>query len=155
MIAVVQRVLGARGDVGPVAVGVIGRGLAVLVAVEAGDGQAEAERMADRLLGLRIFPQGEKAYDLTVGQVGGELLVVSNFTVAADASTGRRPSLSPAAKPLEAQPIFEHLLRVLRADSAGVRVESGRFGAEMRVGIENDGPCTFLVKVPAAVGGAQ
>ncbi len=150
MIAVVQRVTEASVDVNGETVGRIAAGLAVLVSVEVHDTNYDAERMADRLLGLRIFPAGEKAYDLTVSQIGGALLVISNFTIAADTGSGRRPSLSPAAKPEAARPIFEHLLATLRLGTAPVA--TGRFGEEMRVSIVNDGPCTFILKVGAGAG---
>ena len=149
MIAVVQRVVRASVEVEGQAVGHIGRGLAVLVAVEVGDDLTTATKCAERLTTLRIFPNGDKAYDLTAVQAGGGFLVISNFTVAADTASGRRPGLSPAARPDVARPIFEHLLHEMRRLVAGAAaIETGRFGTEMAVALVNDGPCTVIVRVP-------
>lgn len=104
--------------------------------------------MAGKLAALRVFPDeaGEKAYDRDVRQVGGAVLLISNFTVAASCIQGRRPSLENAAPPQEAEPIFQLLSRLVREQ--GVQVELGRFGAMMQVELVNDGPVTFLLQTP-------
>lgn len=142
MIAVVQRVTQARVLVGGDVVGSIDRGLVALVAVVRGDTDRDIEKIADKLVGLRVFPSDKGAYDLDVRQVGGAVLLVSNFTVAADVTGGRRPSFVDAMPPGEAKPVFESLEAALRLR---VPVATGRFGAEMRVEIANDGPLTLIV----------
>jgi D-tyrosyl-tRNA(Tyr) deacylase len=107
--------------------------------------------MAGKLLGLRIFPSGEKQYDLDVAAAGGALLVVSNFTVAAETAKGRRPSLNPAAGPETARGLFERLVAQLR--ESPVRVETGVFGADMQISLQNDGPTTFLLDSRSVRGG--
>jgi D-tyrosyl-tRNA(Tyr) deacylase len=149
MIAVVQRVLSGRVTVEGQVVGSIGRGLVVLLAVERGDAEPEAAWMASKLAGLRVFPADEdRPFDLDVTSAGGAILLVSNFTVAASCAKGRRPSLEAAAPPGEAQPVFDRVRDQLAA--AGVKVETGRFGAMMQVELTNDGPVTFLVQTPRA-----
>jgi len=143
MIAVVQRVLEANVTVDGDVVGRIARGLVVLVAVHATDTVGDVAWTAAKLAGLRVFPAGDKHYDLDVTAAGGTVLLVSNFTVAAETRQGRRPSLDAAAKPDAAKPLFEALAQALR--ELGVAVETGRYQAAMRVGLVNDGPCTFLV----------
>ena len=150
MIAVVQRVTEAAVTVGDEVVGRIGRGLAVLLAVHETDGPAEAEYMATKLAGLRIFPDGDKGFELDVTQIGGSILLVSNFTVAADTRKGRRPSFDAAAKPEKGRTLFDFVVDRLR--QAGIRVETGRFGADMQVNIENDGPVTVIVSSPGGSG---
>jgi D-tyrosyl-tRNA(Tyr) deacylase len=144
MICIVQRVSEARVDVGGETVGKIGPGLAVLAAVEADDEPADAEWMAEKLITLRIFRNAEKHFDLDVQQVGGSILLVSNFTVAAETRRGRRPSLSNAAPPEFGQELFDHLVSCVR--QWNVHIETGRFGADMKVHIVNDGPATFIVQ---------
>jgi D-tyrosyl-tRNA(Tyr) deacylase len=146
MIAVVQRVLRGKVTVGEEVVGQIDNGMLVLAAVEVGDTEAEIAWTAAKLVGLRIFrsADGAKYFDQDVQQVGGSILLVSNFTVAAETSQGRRPSLSHAAPPEEGRVMFDRLVERVRA--LGVRVETGRFGAEMEVELVNDGPVTFLVE---------
>ena len=144
MKAVVQRVSSGNVLVGGRTVGQISRGLVVLAAITREDGPADVAKMAKKLAGLRIFPSSEQApYDLDVKTVDGAVLLVSNFTVAADTSGGRRPSLSPAMPPAEARPVFESLVQALRAE--GVPVETGAFGEEMQVTLVNEGPLTVLV----------
>ena len=146
MIAVVQRVIEARVVVEEKVVGEIGNGLLVLAAVETGDTEEQLKWMAGKLIGLRIFrnPQSpEKHFDLDVQQVGGSILLVSNFTVAAETRKGRRPSLGGALSPDAAAAMFERFVQFVRA--TGVKVETGTFGASMKVSLVNDGPATFIV----------
>ena len=143
MIAVVQRVTEAEVTVADEVVGRIGRGLVVLVAVTRADTQADVEWMANKLAGLRIFRADGKHFEADVAQVGGGMLLVSNFTVSARTKKGRRPSLDAAAEPAQAQGLFDALVQsVLRLN---IPVETGRFGADMRVSLTNEGPATFIV----------
>ena len=144
MIAVVQRVLRGKVTVGGEVVGQIGPGLVVLAAVEVRDTEADAAWMAGKLATLRIFRNGEKYFDQDVQQIGGGILLVSNFTVAADARKGRRPSLDGAASPAEAEGMFEEFVKLVRG--TGVLVQTGRFGASMEVSLVNDGPSTFVIE---------
>ena len=145
MIAVVQRVIRASVTVGDRVVGEIGPGLAVLCAVERGDGDEQVRWMAEKLVNLRIFrsEDGQKHFERDARQVGGSILLVSNFTVAAETTKGRRPSLDRAADPETGRHLFDQLVE--RVKSLGVPVSTGTFQAAMRVIIENDGPATFIV----------
>ena len=147
MIAVVQRVTAASVSVGDEVVGRIGRGLAVLLAVHETDAAGDVEFVAMKLAGLRVFPNGDKGFDLDVAQIGGGILLVSNFTVAADTRKGRRPSFDAAAKPEKGRELFDAVVARLR--QAGVPVETGQFGADMLVAIKNDGPVTVIVTSPS------
>jgi D-tyrosyl-tRNA(Tyr) deacylase len=146
MIAVVQRVTEGRVVVEGRTVGEIGHGLVVLAAVEKDDTAADVEWMAAKLVGLRIFrvETGAKHFDRDVKQVGGAILLVSNFTVAGETKKGRRPSLEGAAPPGRGREVFDALVAAVKAQ--GVPVEVGEFGADMQVSLTNDGPVTFLVK---------
>jgi D-tyrosyl-tRNA(Tyr) deacylase len=150
MIAVVQRVSEARVVVAGEVVGEIGAGLMVLAAVQRGDTVEHLDWVARKLVGLRIFRNGEKHFDLDVTQVGGSVLLVSQFTLAADTRQGRRPSLSGAEEPGVAEGRFGEFVKLVRG--LGVRVETGRFGAEMRVSLVNEGPATFLLNSREALG---
>lgn len=143
MICVVQRVLQASVTVAGQVVGQIGPGMAVLAAVHRDDTARDTEWTAQKLAGLRIFRNGEKHFDLDVKQVGGSILLVSNFTVAAATRHGRRPSLDAAASPEDGRVLFEQLVSAVKA--TGVPVATGQFGADMLVDIANDGPVTLLV----------
>ena len=143
MIAVVQRVERASVVVGGEAVGAIGRGLVALVSVVRGDADRDVSWMANKLAGLRVFPSDKGEYDRDVRDVGGGLLLVSNFTVAADCGGGRRPSFVEAMPPDAARPMFDGLVAAVAA--LNVPVATGRFGADMRVEIVNDGPLTLIV----------
>jgi D-tyrosyl-tRNA(Tyr) deacylase len=143
MICVIQRVTEASVQVDGQTVGQIGRGLAVLLAVHQTDSDADVAWTSGKLAGLRIFPKDDRNFDLDVKQIGGSILLISNFTVAADAQKGRRPSLALAAEPATANALFERLIQSLR--DLQIPVQTGRFGADMRVQLTNDGPVTFIL----------
>ena len=145
MIGLLQRVSEARVTVAGRTVGAIGPGLAVLVGVERGDTEREADRLLERLLGYRVFPDGERRMNLSVADVGGGLLLVPQFTLPANTSKGNRPSFTPAATPEEGERLFDYLLA--RARGHHDPVASGEFGAEMDVALVNHGPVTFWLQV--------
>lgn len=144
MLSLIQRVTEARVVVDGTSVGAIGAGLLVLVGVEPGDGPAQVERMATRLLGYRVFADEQGRMNRSLGEHGGGLLLVSQFTLAADTRSGMRPGFSTAAAPEEAEPVFQALVECCRSRHRGV--ETGRFGAHMIVSLVNDGPVTFLLR---------
>jgi len=144
---VLQRVRSARVEVDGERVGAIGRGLLVLAGIETGDGPAQVEAAADKLLGLRLFADEQGRMNLDVRQIGGAVLLVSQFTLAASTDRGRRPSFDRAAPPETARPLIERL--TARIAAAGVPVERGRFGAHMAVELVNDGPVTFVLDLPS------
>lgn len=149
MIGLLQRVSAAQVTVAGEAVGTIGRGLLVLVGVERGDSEALAERLLERILTYRVFPDIEGKMNLSLRDIGGGLLLVPQFTLAADTHKGTRPSFTPAAAPQQGLHLFDYLLQ--RAWESHVDVQSGRFGADMQVSLTNDGPVTFWLRVaPAA-----
>ncbi len=148
MRALLQRVSSAAVDVGAERVGEIGQGLLVLLGVFPDDTEADAERLADRTLGLRIFPDEHKPMNRSVIDVLGGVLVVSQFTLAADTRKGRRPGFSGAAPPAQAEALYEAYLAALRKQAPSLRIESGRFGADMAVSLVNDGPVTLLLEQP-------
>jgi D-tyrosyl-tRNA(Tyr) deacylase len=125
-------------------VGEIAHGLALLVGFTHGDGAAECEWMADKVLGLRVFADADDKMNLSVADVGGALLVVSQFTLYGDAAKGRRPSFVGAARPEVAVPLYEAFLGRLR--QSGISVASGEFGATMEVALVNDGPVTLVLE---------
>ncbi len=144
MRAVIQRVRAGRVSVEGATIGEIGPGFVILLGAGHGDGQAEAERLADKVANLRIFADAEGKTNLSVLDVGGEALVISQFTLYADCRKGRRPSFIDAALPDVASPLVDHFAGRLR--QAGIRrVETGEFGAVMLVEIHNDGPFTILL----------
>jgi len=144
MKAVIQRVRQGRVSVEGKTIGEIGLGLVILLGVGHGDGQAEADRLATKIANLRIFADAEGKTNLSTLDVGGEALVISQFTLYADARKGRRPSFIDAALPDVAAPLVDYFADRLRA--AGVRrIASGAFGAEMLVEIHNDGPFTIIL----------
>ncbi len=147
MIALIQRVTAAEVETAGECVGRIGRGLLALVAVERGDGDAEVQRLAERLLGYRVFPDAAGKMNRSVSDIGGEVLLVSQFTLAADTSSGMRPSFTPAAQPETGERLFDELIAACRRRLPS-RIETGRFGADMQVSLTNDGPVTFLLRVP-------
>ncbi|GAB3340255.1 D-aminoacyl-tRNA deacylase [Marilutibacter aestuarii] len=145
MLALIQRVSQARVEVDGETVGAIGPGLLALVGVEPGDGPAQVAKMADRLLNYRVFADADGRMNLGLAQAGGGLLLVSQFTLAADTRSGLRPGFSTAAAPALAEPLFSDLVAICR-EKHPKGVETGRFGAHMSVSLVNDGPVTFLLK---------
>ena len=145
MKALVQRVLEAEVRVEGASVGAIGPGVLLFLGIEQGDGAAQIPRLVERVLGLRIFPGDEKPMDRSLTEEGGGLLVVSQFTLAADTRRGRRPSFSSAAPPPVAEPLYEAFLAEAHRQHGGL-VEAGRFGADMQVALVNDGPLTFWLE---------
>ncbi len=141
MIALIQRVTEAAVEVEGECIGKIGPGLLALVAVEPGDDEARVQRMAERLLGYRVFGDAQGKMNLSLADTGGGLLLVSQFTLAADTNKGMRPSFTSAATPEQGRLWFDRLLAVCRERHP--RVETGRFGAHMMVSLRNDGPVTF------------
>lgn len=144
MIALIQRVRSASVEVGQEVLGAIGPGLLAFACVQPGDTPARIERMAERLAAYRVFPDAAGRMNLGLREVGGGLLLVSQFTLGADTRSGLRPSFSRAAPPDEARAGFEALLVACRARLPVV--ETGRFGADMQVALINDGPVTFWLE---------
>ncbi|MFT3929511.1 MAG: D-aminoacyl-tRNA deacylase [Spongiibacteraceae bacterium] len=144
MKALIQRVAMAKVVVDGEIVGAIETGLLVLLGVEKGDSETSATRMLDKLLAYRIFPDEQQRMNRSVVEAGGGLLVVSQFTLAADTAKGLRPSFSSAAAPVEAEQLYEFMLASAREKHH--TVASGRFGADMKVHLINDGPVTFLLE---------
>ena len=142
MRAVVQRVLSAEVAVGGVAVGSIGKGFLVLLGVHVSDEMTDADYIVKKLSGLRVFEDEQGKMNLSLKDAGGELLVVSQFTLYGDARHGNRPSFIEAALPDKAVPLYEYVVEKLRES---FRVETGVFGAEMKVSLVNDGPVTILL----------
>jgi D-tyrosyl-tRNA(Tyr) deacylase len=149
MIGLLQRVSSAWVTVDGAEIGRIARGLLVLVGVERGDGAAQTERLLERLLTYRVFADKAGKMNLSLQEVNGGLLLVPQFTLAADTRKGTRPGFSPAADPAEGKRWFDEL--VTRARNAHQLVQTGAFGADMQVSLTNDGPVTFWLRVdPAA-----
>ncbi|RMD77947.1 MAG: D-tyrosyl-tRNA(Tyr) deacylase [Gammaproteobacteria bacterium] len=148
MIGLLQRVSRAEVRVAGEQVAAIGPGLLVLVGVERGDGEAQAGRLLERLLSYRVFPDEEGRMNRDLRQAGGGLLLVPQFTLAADTRKGTRPSFTPAADPATGARLFAHLVEEARRHHAPVG--AGRFGAHMEVALVNDGPVTFWLRVPPA-----
>ena len=143
MKALLQRVTGASVSVTGEVVGRIGRGLVVFVGVASGDTEKDAQYMVRKTVSLRIFSDEEGRFNLSALDIKGELLLVSQFTLLANTSKGRRPSFTEAAPPAQAEEIFERFVK--RARATGLRVETGRFQQHMQVEIHNDGPVTILL----------
>ncbi|MBY4898924.1 D-aminoacyl-tRNA deacylase [Cupriavidus sp. AU9028] len=155
MIALIQRVARASVTVGERVTGEIGAGLLALVCAERGDSEAEAERLLARLLGYRVFSDANGRMNLPVRDIDGNgtaggLLLVSQFTLAADTNSGTRPSFTPAADPETGRRLYDHF--VTRARQTHPVVQTGEFGAMMQVSLVNDGPVTFWLRVPPAAG---
>jgi D-tyrosyl-tRNA(Tyr) deacylase len=144
MIGLLQRVSQAAVTVNGKTTGTIGRGVLVFVGVECGDDEAKADRLLERLLGYRVFPDTEGKMNRSVQDIAGGLLLVPQFTLAADTQKGMRASFTPAAPPQEGERLFGYLLAQARRQHAPV--ESGIFGADMQVTLTNDGPVTFWLE---------
>jgi D-tyrosyl-tRNA(Tyr) deacylase len=140
----IQRVSEARVVVGGETVGSIGRGVLAFVGVERGDGEAEAARLAERVLGYRIFPDAEGRMNLSLLDIGGELLAVPQFTLAAATRSGTRAGFSTAAPPEQGERLFSRFVSCLREKNP--KVKTGKFGADMKVSLVNDGPVTFWLE---------
>lgn len=145
MIALIQRVSSASVAVGGECVGRIGGGLLALVGIQREDREEDGRRLLDKLLAFRVFPDESGRMNASLAETGGGLLLVSQFTLAADTKKGSKPSFSPAAPPAEAEVLFERFVALARARHA--IVETGRFGADMQVSLVNDGPVTFWLEV--------
>jgi D-aminoacyl-tRNA deacylase len=145
MIGLLQRVTNAEVRVETKIVGAIQAGLLVFIGVERGDSELQVDRLLERLLTYRVFPDDEGRMNRSLQDVGGGLLLVSQFTLAADTRKGTRPGFSPAAEPQEGKRLFEYLVR--RARERHSVVETGEFGAQMQVTLTNDGPVTFWLHV--------
>ncbi len=143
MIALIQRVLEANVRVDGQLVGAIDRGLLAMIGIVASDDTVSADRLLQRLLAYRVFPDAQGRMNRSLQEIGGGLLLVPQFTLVADTRRGNRPGFSTAAAPSLAAPLFDHLLA--RARSLHPMVASGLFGAHMQVGLVNDGPVTFLL----------
>jgi D-tyrosyl-tRNA(Tyr) deacylase len=144
MIGLLQRVSEARVDAAGATIATIGTGLLVLVAVERGDDSRCAARLAERLLAYRVFPDGEGRMNRSVEDIGGELLLVPQFTLAADTAKGTRAGFSRAAEPARGRELFDELVCACRG--RGTSVATGRFGVHMQVSLTNDGPVTFWLR---------
>jgi D-aminoacyl-tRNA deacylase len=144
MIALIQRVSRADVHVGAQSVAEIGGGLLALIGVAKGDGRAAAERLAERLLSYRVFPDAEGRMNRSLREIEGALLLVPQFTLAADTQKGTRAGFSTAAEPEDARALFEYLLACARSSYA--HVSAGVFGADMQVTLTNDGPVTFWLE---------
>lgn len=145
MLVLIQRVTQAKVTVEEETVGEIGHGILAFVGIEPEDGERELERMAERVTGYRIFGDEQGRMNRSVRDIGGDVLLVSQFTLAADTSGGMRASFTGACEPERARALFDGFVNKVRAKHAG-RVETGRFGAHMVVSLVNDGPVTFLLR---------
>jgi D-aminoacyl-tRNA deacylase len=150
MIGLLQRVSRADVSVGGQERGRIDRGLLILIGVERGDQQEQADRLLERLLTYRVFPDEQGRMNRSLQDIGGGLLLVPQFTLAADTRKGTRPGFSPAAQPQEGERLFEYF--VSRARLAHPAVQTGVFGADMAVSLVNDGPVTFWLRVDPEAG---
>jgi D-tyrosyl-tRNA(Tyr) deacylase len=144
LIALLQRVTEASVAVEREITGSIGRGILALIGVERGDGEPEAQRLAEKVLAYRIFPDAAGKMNLSLLEIGGELLAVPQFTLVADTRSGTRPGFSSGASPAEGERMFLYFVEQLKRNS---RIATGRFGADMKVSLVNDGPVTFWLQV--------
>lgn len=145
MIGLIQRVSEANVAVAGEVIGEIGKGMLVLLGVEKEDGDAEIEKLANKLCRYRMFSDEDGKMNLNIEQVGGEILVVSQFTLVADTQKGNRPGFSRGATPEHGEAIYKKFVHALKAK--GMAVSTGEFGADMQVGLVNDGPVTFRFNV--------
>jgi D-tyrosyl-tRNA(Tyr) deacylase len=144
VIALIQRVSSAAVQIDGTQVAAIAKGILALIGVERGDGEAEAQRLAERVLAYRVFGDAQGKMNLSLKDVGGELLAVPQFTLAADTNSGLRPSFSSAAAPADGEMLF---IKFTEIAAEAVHVATGRFGADMKVSLVNDGPVTFWLQV--------
>jgi len=145
MIALIQRVTQASVTVDNAVIGEITHGLLIFLAVQPDDSEAKAKRLAERVAGYRVFNDENDKMNLNVKQVGGDILVVSQFTLAADTSSGMRPSFTSAAKPEFSDNLYQYFCQQLK--SQGFKVPTGKFGTDMKVALLNDGPVTFTLSI--------
>ena len=143
MRAVIQRVQRAQVEVGQQTIGAIGQGLLVFLGVCDADTQADVDYMAQKIMALRIFEDEQGKMNRSAADIGGELLIVSQFTLYGDCRKGRRPSFDAAGNPAHAKALYEAVIQACRA--VGFKTEHGRFGADMQVSLQNDGPVTLLL----------
>lgn len=150
MIGLLQRVSQASVRAGDETLDTIGTGLLVFIGIEKNDSEAEADRLLERLFGYRVFPDETGKMNRSLSDIGGDLLLVPQFTLPADTRKGTRPGFSPAAPPEAGQRLFGYLLDTARqqASERGITVAAGRFGADMQVSLTNEGPVTFWLQVP-------
>jgi D-tyrosyl-tRNA(Tyr) deacylase len=144
MIALIQRVTQANVFVNNEIIGQIDQGLVALIGVEKADTEQQADRLLQRLLNYRIFSDSDDKMNLSVSDVNGGLLLVPQFTLAADTQKGMRPSFTPAAPPKQGKALFDYLVK--QASHSGLPIQTGQFGADMQVALVNDGPVTFWLQ---------
>jgi len=145
MIGLLQRVTQARVEVSGSVVGEVSKGLLVLLGVERDDGEKQADRLLERLLGYRVFEDDTGRMNLSVKDIQGGMLIVPQFTLPADTQKGTRPSFTPAASPEEGERLYDYFVSQAKAEYASI--ETGQFGADMQVSLTNDGPVTFWLQV--------
>lgn len=144
MIGLLQRVKNASVTVNDQVIGAVGKGLLVLVCAEKGDSAEQCEKLAKKVLAYRIFEDENGKMNKSVSDIGGEILIVSQFTLAADTAKGLRPSFTPAADPETGKRLYEHFIERVR--ESGLKTQTGQFGANMQVSLINDGPVTIWLK---------
>lgn len=144
MIGLLQRVKNASVTVNDQVIGAVGKGLLVLVCAEKGDSEEQCEKLAKKVLAYRIFEDENGKMNKSVSDIGGEILIVSQFTLAADTAKGLRPSFTPAADPETGKRLYEHFIERVR--ESGLKTQTGQFGANMQVSLINDGPVTIWLK---------
>ncbi|MBS3805067.1 MAG: D-tyrosyl-tRNA(Tyr) deacylase [Oleiphilaceae bacterium] len=146
MKGLIQRVTQANVSVSSEVVAEISTGLLLFLGIEQGDEPAHAQALCRKVLSYRVFPDARGRMNQSLVEVGGELLIVPQFTLAADTRSGNRPSFSAAAPPAQAKALFEQFIRIARHQLGAHRIGCGQFGADMQVGLTNDGPVTFLLE---------
>ncbi len=144
MIGLLQRVKNASVTVNDQVIGAVGKGLLILVCAEKGDSAEQCEKLAKKVLAYRIFEDENGKMNKSVSDIGGEILIVSQFTLAADTAKGLRPSFTPAADPETGKRLYEHFIEKIK--ESGLKTETGQFGANMQVALINDGPVTIWLK---------
>jgi|TARA_B110000914_G_scaffold209729_1_gene208308 D-tyrosyl-tRNA(Tyr) deacylase len=145
LLGLIQRVSSASASIDNTVVGTIDQGLLLLLGIEKTDLEAAADKLLQKILNYRVFADSEGKMNLSLRDIGGELLVVSQFTLAADTNKGLRPSFSSAASPEQAEELYDYFL-TQAATALNTQIQSGRFGADMQVMLHNDGPVTFMLR---------